>query len=260
MTCYLSLSLIISSLLLYGHKFSGIVSFFGAFAISFLVISKNTFSKHRSTKITFRYKVYFSLVCLVLIFALGISRYVKLANYDFSEYLKNRVMISQGEMWWVIDYLQALPQSDINLENFVSNFTNSNYTRNYSLIYLMEKAIGESLTHDIVSEHHNIYTGGFPTIFYIFGRQGPIIFSCLSGFLSAIICGYLVRKIINRQYIFIVPYFYIYLYILTILQSGEFIQILTTKFTCYLFVVLLAEYFAYKIYSRRKTKISKVCI
>ena len=253
---YMSLFLILISIYFFGHKASALFSFICTFTISFLVISIPTLKKHSALKMLLKKEILIILVALVYLLSAGTVRYVNMANYDLPNYLSNRILCLQGGLWWATDLMKANSQSDLNFNNFMNYILSTNYTRNLSLIYLMEKAIGESLTYKIVSEHYNIYTGGFPASFYIFGTYGPIIFSCLTGLICAFACGLLVKRIIKRQYIVLLFYFYIYLYVIAIIESGEFVQIFTKKFAFYLSVVILAEYVRYK-YSALSNKNSQ---
>ena len=259
-TTQLSLLLIIISLYFYGHKASAFISFLSIFAISYLSIKTPIKKKHSFSKIYFSKEIIVVYILFISFVVAGTIRFVNIANYDMSDYLKNRLLCLQGGIWWITDYLKFYTKNEININNFIEFTNTSGYSKNVSICYLMEKAIGEELTNKISSIHFNIYTGGFPASFYIFGKEGPFVLSFITGVISAIACGCLIRKIIRRQYILLIFYVYLYLYIIAISESGEFLQILSTKFTLYLLVVFLAEYFLYKIYFKRVMQNPKACI
>lgn len=250
-TTYLSVVVIVLSLYLFGHKASAFISFLSIFAIPYLVISILYLNKHSFCKTFFTKKILFAFITLIAFIFFGIMRYVNIAQIELFDYLKDRLLCFQGGIWWTTDYQIFYTKNDVWLDNFIQFFLTTDYTNNISLIYLMEKAIGEQLTNKIVFLHCGIYSGGFPASFYIFGKNGPIIFSLITGIISAIACGCLIKKIIRRQYIFLIFYFYLYLYVITISTSGEFVQIFSIKFAFYLFLVILAEYVRYKYASIR---------
>jgi hypothetical protein len=172
----------------------------------------------------------FATFFMLFLFAAGIYRYVSRAGFDIKEYLINRLLVLQGGLWWFTDFNATHGLCQSGMQGFTDFIKSIDYDRNLSLIYLMTKAIGEELTHKIVFIHHNLYTGAFPAIFYeIGGITGPVFFSFLSGIIIALISGYLIRKLIKRQLILVLVAFYIYIPVISILESGEFTHLFSIK-------------------------------
>jgi hypothetical protein len=242
---YMGIILIVLALYGFGHKASAIFSFICNFIISFFILVKFIPMRRQVFRIELRGQLIFAVIAMILIIVMGIYRYVDIAEYNITEYLINRIFVLQGSIWWFTDYETFHGLGQINIIDFIDFIFSIDYEKNLSLIYLMTKAIGTDLTYRIVFIHHGLYTGAFPASFYIFGGEGPVLFSILSGIVIAVASGYLVRKLIKRQIILSAVSFYIYIYMIAILESGEFMHLLTIKLIMYVLLLFFLEFIYY---------------
>ena len=249
---YTGAILILFALFGFGHKFSTLISFIGNFAISFFVLVKFIPMRRPVFKIEFRAQFIFAIIAMLFVFTAGIIRYINIGELDATEYLTNRIFILQGGIWWFTDYEAFYGLHHPGIEGFLDFVKSIDYDQNLSLIYLMTKAIGTDLTYKIVFIHYGLYTGAFPAIFYeIGGLTGPVLFSFLSGIVIAVVSGYLVRKLIKRQFILILVSFNIYLLVIAIMAGGEFTHIFSIKIVIKFLVLFFLEFIFYMVKNDR---------
>lgn len=245
---YLSVVLIILALYGFGHKFSAIISFIGSFAISFFIFLKFIPMRRQVFGIELRGQFIFAIIAMILLIVMGIYRYVNIAEYNITEYLINRIFVLPGGIWWFTDYETIHGLGQINIQDFIDFINSGDYDKNLSLIYLMTKAIGTDLTYKIVFIHHGLYTGAFPASFYIIGgTTAVVLFSIISGIVIAVISGHLVRKLIKRQVVLLLISFSIYLPVIAILESGEFMHLLSIKLIIRIIILLVLESVYYMV-------------
>jgi hypothetical protein len=242
---YILATFIVVIIFLFGHKFSGIISYFQYFFVSYFIIA-HFFLRDRPISIMRKVKKNIIIIILSSIITLlviaGIVKEASISNKDIIEYLANRLFIEQGAMWWFTDY-HTVYGSNLTGWGYFMDFVKSiDYDSNLSLIYLMAKSIGWASTYKIVFINKGILTGAFPAIFYeIGGVCGPVVFSAVSGIIIAIFAGYMTRKLIQKQFILLVIAVYMFAPVVSLIDSGEFLHLFRYQFIIKIICAIFLE-------------------
>jgi hypothetical protein len=228
---YVSLLLMLSTLYLYGDKFSGITETFFLFCLPFLALAKFRPMARQVFGLTMRRQVLIAASVLLLLVSAGLLRQIQYLQKTGAEslgtqYLSQRVFVLQGGIWWNTDNLAIHGAYQPGFRQFADFVRGENYFEDSSLMYLMSRTIGYDLTYKIFMIDDSLFTGTFPAIFYeIGGKFGPVLFSALSGIVIALSAGYATRKILQGQVLLTIVALSIYLPICNIASAAEFVPL-----------------------------------
>ena len=163
-------------LFLAGHRFSSlyVYSSFFVMPIGAVLIFRRGTSPHGEivSRRILRHLTIAAGVLLVLIASAVAYSYIVVRGEGLLTKLSQRVLVQQGEMWW-ITYDRVFLHGDWNSAHaayklFLDPFDPS---RNSTMQFLMEQALPLQRAHHIIAQG-SAYTGGWPEVFFELG--GPI--------------------------------------------------------------------------------------
>lgn len=244
---YTTMLLILTVLYLFGNKFSEITESFFLFCIP-LVACIHFYPMDRKVfGMSLRRQMLFAGCAVLALVTMGVLRQInqaQLASSDTQgeEYLMQRVFIAQGGIYWFTDNQIVHGASQPRLAEFLQFVRDENYSKNSSLMYLMSLAIGYDLTWKIFTINNSLFTGAFPSIFFIIGgRYGPFFLCPLVGVIVGAITAYSLRKMLQGQLLLAVLAFSIFAPVQGFASSAEFTGFLSWGFATKLFLLLTAE-------------------
>lgn len=239
---YASAVCILGSLVLFGNKFSGLISFFAPMFLTYAAIATFAPAERKLFGLNQKQQAWAGAAALVGIMAFSMAKYLAVADLAGMDYLIERVFILQGGIWWYTDYQAFFGSYHPGFDAFVEFSRQHDYHKNSSLMYLMSRAIGYDLTYKIFFVDISLYTGAFPAVFYeLFGKTGPVVAGAVAGAATGICNAYLVRKILRRQFILAMVAFSLYLPIMSVMDGGEFTQLFSYTLLVKLLVLLIIE-------------------
>jgi hypothetical protein len=163
-------------LFLAGHRFSSlyVYSSFFVMPIGAVLLFRRGTSPHGEivSRRILRHLTIAAGVLVVLIVNAVVYSYIVVRGEGLLTKLSQRVLVQQGEMWW-ITYDRVFLHGDWNSAHaayklFVNPFDPS---RNSTMQFLMEQALPLQRAHHIIAQG-SAYTGGWPEVFFELG--GPI--------------------------------------------------------------------------------------
>jgi hypothetical protein len=164
-------------LFLVGHRFSSLYAYASFFVmpVGAVLLARQTTSRSRGEKLSrdlLRNLAVAAAALLLLIVAAVVYSYLVVRGEGLLAKLSQRVLVQQGEMWWMTyervflhgDWSSSLAAYKLFLDPF-------NPTRNSTMQLLMELGLPVERAHFIL-EQGSAYTGGSPEVFFELG--GPV--------------------------------------------------------------------------------------
>ncbi|HBE88814.1 MAG TPA: hypothetical protein DDW67_06700, partial [Elusimicrobia bacterium] len=205
---YISMCYLLSVLVLYGHKFSGLVSVLFPFLLgtgfSLYYLLKDTHLVRETLKRVF-FLLIFSGLMMVRGFFLYLAAHYQEASspgvlskseiaHSLTSYLTERILLLQGAMWWVVD------------RSIVKDANSYSWTKvwNYSFTCTSDRPFNSFLTEKYAGadrlrylrERRVYFEGTSPAIYYeLLGPAGPVLSFFVFGFVYSCFVVYLVRRL-----------------------------------------------------------------
>ena len=225
-----------------GNKFGLLLSMTGYFIIPFVTLNKLNLVNLSIFGVSFRNQVKIYMITIFIMMLLATNIFVNNIGADFFEYLFARLLIYQGGVWWITDPDVNYGNGNLNINELKNFMLSSNYHKNSVLFYLMSNAIGASKAYHIFFVNNSLYTGAFPSVFYIFGgKYGVFIIPIIYGIILGVTSGYLCNKIVKMQMLRAIVAFTIFLPFVLSIESGEFLQLYSTNIVIKFLVAIMLE-------------------
>ncbi len=244
---YATALLILVVLYLFGNKFSEITEAFFLFCIP-LVAMIHAYPMDRSVfGLNQRRQILVAGCALLVLVSMGILRQSNhlqstYADSNGMQYLFQRIFIAQGGIYWYTDNEIIHEPSQPRLTEFIQFVRDEKYFKNSSLMYLMSQAIGYDPTRKIFTIDNSLFTGAFPSIFFIVGgRYGPFFLCPLTGAIVAAVTAYSLRKMLQGQLLLAILAFSVFVPVQSFASGAEFTGFFTLGMAAKLFLLLTAE-------------------
>ena len=210
-------------LFLAGNKFSTPLRFilFYLFPIGILYINFNSFKNIPIKKV-----IMFFLGIFIFIFIF--LQYISMFFGDrlLSDYLIDRLMIAQGQLWW--DYYNQYFYFNWSIDNLYHAFENTfinplyDFQGNKFLLYLMEQTIDKQQLLNRM-ENGYLYTGAYPAfVVILLSPIGSIIFHFILSLLYSLILYYFYIFLVKRMLFTAIMIAYFQVSILFIFVTSDF--------------------------------------
>ena len=202
------LAVLILYLLLAGHRFSSlyVYSAFFVLPIGAVLIGGQAKSPSRADRDCGKVLRYLTATGLVLLVLIGIAvtySYVVVRGEggEFLSKLSQRILVQQGEMWWMtykrVFLFNEWSSTHAAYRLFVDPF---DPTRNSTMQFLMEQALPLTRAHFIIS-HGSAYAGGWPEAFFeIGGPIGGFVLVALSAIMFSEFMFLMTRCIVQERF------------------------------------------------------------
>jgi hypothetical protein len=244
---YAGFALHLLTLYLYGNKFSGLLAFVFPFALSFLPLVYRLDRERTVFGLGIGVQVAIASTFVAAMIGMGIYRYFIILESAAHGYVMTRVFVLQGGMWWFTDYTATHGSYLPGPRSLIDFTVAQNFHPNSGLMYLMTRAIGWNLTKKIFFVDVSLYTGTFPSLFYVLGAAGPPSLCAFLGVVIGSVSAYLTRKILRLQLWRMLLALTLFLPVFSLLDPGEFTQLYSIAFPVKLAAILLAEFVLYTI-------------
>jgi hypothetical protein len=172
-----------------------------------------------------------AVFCCLIVAALAHSYLVVrgLAGEQLYEKLAQRILIQQGEMWWMT-YERVFVHGDWGADHAADKLFVEPYypNRNSTMQLLMESALPLKRAHSIL-DRNSSYSGGWPEVlFELGGPIGAFVMVAVSAFIFAEFMFFLVRCLVEERFatcFFLTPILYGLMIYLGSGMANSFIQL-----------------------------------
>lgn len=239
--------LMLVMLVMYGNKFSAITEEFFLYCTPYVALARAYPFDRRVLGLTVKRQVLLVTAFLLVAIGIGIVKQIRYLDATHSAnggtgYLAQRVFVLQGGIFWKTDNDIVHGIYQPGLRQFAEFVKESNYHLDASLMYLMTRAIGYDLTQKIMNIDDSLFTGTFPSIFYVIGgRYGPVILCGLVGLIIGLSAGYMTRKVMRAQMLRALIAFSLFLPLVNLASAAEFTTLLSFGFLAKVVLVGLIE-------------------
>jgi len=246
----------------FGHKFSYIIDVLFPFMFVLFILIINKF-KEQKLIIKHLIGFFFLFIFSAIIIKQSFGNYIKLHVFaakvfeqssthpeqssTIKKYIKIRVLILQGGLFWITDKRIFVKKDKTNIKELIKYLKTTKDEQPLNL-FITQKAIGEEKTKYLIEKKVR-YAGSSLAIYYeIFGRYGPLIFFPIIGIILGISFFYSFYKILNGEFLLSILSFSISVPIYNLTLNGDLTKF-SVNFLIKLILVFLLE--AYNIRLRK---------